>query len=94
MSLKPPAQLVKGVLSPVKWYSEVLFGGIMALTMTGALVRDLSLRMRISRGLSLVLLFLSGYGVERYCRLRAVPVGLAMLGIGTILVAILEALGG
>lgn len=78
----------------MKRYYEVLFGGIMALTMTGALVRDLSLRMRISRELSLVLLFLSGNRVERYCRLRPVPVGLAMLGIGTILIAILEALGG
>jgi|GEM_PF-188457 len=52
----------------------------MALTMTGALVWDLSLRMRISRGPSLVLLFLDGYGVERCCGLRAVQVGLAMLG--------------
>ena len=35
MRLMPPAPLVKGVLSPVERYSEVLFGVLMALTMTG-----------------------------------------------------------
>jgi len=221
MGLKPPAPLVKGVLSPVERYSEVLFGVLMALTMTGALrvasateqesramffttlacniawgvvdavlyvlnslferlrrtliarslraspdegrsghllaealpdglaevltadelnalgqriarmsdlperpgvhgqdllgglgvfllivastfpvslpfllISDVSLAMRISRGLSLVLIFGCGYAVGRYSGLRAVPVGLTMLGIGAVLVAVLTALGG
>jgi hypothetical protein len=37
MSLMPPGQLVRGVLSPFERWAEVLFGLIMALTITGAL---------------------------------------------------------
>jgi VIT1/CCC1 family predicted Fe2+/Mn2+ transporter len=58
------------------------------------LIPEVSLAMRISRGLSLVLVFVCGYAVGRYSGLRAVPVGLTMLGIGAALVAVLTALGG
>ena len=34
---RPPGQLVRGILSPFERASEILFGLIMALTITGAL---------------------------------------------------------
>jgi len=58
------------------------------------LTPDLRLAQGISRGLSLGLLFLSGYAVGRFSGLRPVRVGLAMLAIGAVLVAIVTALGG
>ena len=58
------------------------------------LVHDATLAMVISRALSLALLFLSGFAVGRYAGLRPVPVGLAMLGIGVVLVGAVSALGG
>ena len=57
-------------------------------------VGDPVLAMRISRALSLALLFFCGYAVGRYSGLRASLVGLTMLGIGAVLVALLTALGG
>ena len=50
--------------------------------------------MAISRGLSLLLLFFSGYAVGRYAGLRPVWVGLSTLGIGAVLVGLVKALGG
>jgi hypothetical protein len=58
------------------------------------LLRDVGTAMKVSRGLGLALLFLSGYGVGRYSGLSGVKVGLAMLGIGAVLVAVVTALGG
>ncbi len=180
MRTRPPGPVVQGILSPHDRASEVLFGLIMALTLTGALevgraterdtralfvttlacnvawglvdgvmyvlnqvlgrgrealeaaldagpraadlraadvlgglgvfllvvastfpvalpflvLADAGLAMKVSRGLSLVLLFLTGYAVGRYSGLRPVSVGLSMLGLGAVLVAIVKALGG
>jgi hypothetical protein len=58
------------------------------------LLEDVGLAMKVSRGLGLALMFLSGYGVGRYSGLSPVKVGLAMLGIGAVLVAVVTALGG
>jgi VIT1/CCC1 family predicted Fe2+/Mn2+ transporter len=58
------------------------------------LVGDPARAMAISRGLSLLLLFLSGYAVGRYAGLRPVWVGLSMLTIGVVLVGLVTALGG
>jgi hypothetical protein len=58
------------------------------------LVQDVGVAMKVSRGLGLALLFLSGYAVGRYSGLSPVKVGLAMLGIGAVLVAVVTALGG
>jgi len=57
-------------------------------------MQDVGLAMKVSRGLSLLLLFLSGYAVGRYSGLSPVRVGLAMLAIGVVLVAVVTALGG
>lgn len=58
------------------------------------LVSDVGLAMKVSRGLSLLLLFLSGFTMGWYSGLHPVRVGLAMLGIGAVLVAAVTALGG
>jgi hypothetical protein len=57
-------------------------------------IRDFALAMAVSRGLSLLLLFLSGYAVGRYAGLGPLRTGLAMLGIGVVLVGLVTALGG
>jgi VIT1/CCC1 family predicted Fe2+/Mn2+ transporter len=58
------------------------------------LIHDVSLAKTVSRGLSLALLFVGGYAVGRYSGVRPVWMGLAMLGIGAVLVAAVTALGG
>jgi VIT1/CCC1 family predicted Fe2+/Mn2+ transporter len=58
------------------------------------LVREPAKAMAISRGLSLLLLFFSGYAVGRYAGLRPVWVGLSTLAIGAVLVGVVKALGG
>jgi VIT1/CCC1 family predicted Fe2+/Mn2+ transporter len=89
---------------PPRIHREDLIGGcgvfllVVASTFPVALpflvMGDPALAMAISRGLSLVLLFVSGYAVGRFAGLRPVRVGLAMLGIGALLVATVTALGG
>ncbi len=58
------------------------------------LLPDLKLAMVVSRGVSLLLLFVGGYFVGRYSGLRPVRVGLGVLAIGVVLVAVVTALGG
>ena len=58
------------------------------------LVHEPAEAMAISRGLSLLLLFFSGYAVGRYAGLRPVWVGLSTLAIGAVLVGVVKALGG
>jgi len=58
------------------------------------LLEEVGVAMKVSRGLALALLFVSGYGIGRYSGLSPVKVGLAMLGIGAVLVAVVTALGG
>jgi len=57
-------------------------------------IDDATAAMAISRALSLALLFFSGVAVGRFAGLRPVSVGLAMLGIGVVLVGAVSALGG
>jgi len=58
------------------------------------LIPDVPLAKAVSRGLALALLFAGGYSVGRYSGVRPVWMGLAMLGIGAVLVAVVTALGG
>jgi len=57
-------------------------------------IGDPVLAMRVSRAISLGLLFVSGSAVGRYAGLRSWAVGLSMLGVGAVLVAAVTALGG
>lgn len=50
--------------------------------------------LRVSNGIALVMLFFAGYSLGRFGRQRPVLTGLAMTGIGVVLVAITIALGG
>lgn len=58
------------------------------------LVQDAFTALRISNGIAIVMLFLSGYSLGRVARSRPIRTGLAMTGIGVVLVAITIALGG
>lgn len=55
---------------------------------------DVAVAKAVSRGLALALLFAGGYAVGRYSGVRPVWMGLAMLGVGAVLVAVVTALGG
>jgi hypothetical protein len=50
--------------------------------------------MRVSNGVAIALLFICGYSLGRYAGLRPLTTGLAMMGIGVVLVALTIALGG
>ena len=57
-------------------------------------VSDHVLALRLSNAIALVSLFAIGYALARYAHLRPILMGLAMLGIGTVLVLLAIALGG
>jgi VIT1/CCC1 family predicted Fe2+/Mn2+ transporter len=57
-------------------------------------ISDVPVARAVSQGLALALLFVAGYGVGRYSGARPVWMGLAMVGIGAVLVAAVTALGG
>ncbi len=59
-----------------------------------AFLEDAVTALRVSNGIALVMLFLAGYSLGRFGRHRPVRTGLAMTGIGVVLVAITIALGG
>jgi VIT1/CCC1 family predicted Fe2+/Mn2+ transporter len=58
------------------------------------LFRDVAVAKGISRGLALLLLFLSGSAVGRYSGFGELRMGLVVLGIGVVLVGMVIALGG
>jgi hypothetical protein len=55
---------------------------------------DARLALRVSNGIAIVMLFLTGYAMARYAGARAVRVGVAMVVIGLVLVGLTIALGG
>ncbi|MGZ6078546.1 MAG: hypothetical protein ACXWK6_12125 [Myxococcaceae bacterium] len=85
-------------------HGQDLLGGIAVFLLVAAstfpvalpflLLGDLAQAKVLSRGLALVLLFSSGVALGRYAGLRPVRTGLATLGIGAVLVALVTALGG
>ncbi len=57
-------------------------------------LHEAHLALRISNGIAIVLLFGTGHMLAGYARLRRIRTGLAMVGIGAVLVALTIALGG
>jgi hypothetical protein len=57
-------------------------------------ISELQPALRVSNGVALAMLFLAGYKLGRHGGLRPVRTGLAMAGIGVVLVGITIALGG
>ena len=57
-------------------------------------IHELQFALRISNGVAIFLLFASGYMLANYAGLRRVVTGLAMVAIGSSLVAVAIALGG
>ncbi len=85
-------------------HGEDLLGGLAVFFLVAAstfpvalpflLLSDPAQAKVLSRGLALVLLFLSGFALGRYAGLRPVQAGLVTLAIGVVLVALVTALGG
>jgi hypothetical protein len=57
-------------------------------------MHDARLALRISNGIAIAMLFATGSMLAGYAGTRRVPTGLAMVGIGVVLVALTIALGG
>jgi VIT1/CCC1 family predicted Fe2+/Mn2+ transporter len=57
-------------------------------------VSPVQLAMRVSNGVAIALLFVAGLLLGRYSGLRPIVMGLAMMGIGIVLVLLTIALGG
>ena len=57
-------------------------------------IHNAHLAVRISNAIAIVLLFGTGHMLARYAGLRPIVTGLAMVGIGAVLVALTIALGG
>lgn len=55
---------------------------------------ELHRAMRVSNGVAIAMLYVTGHGLGRYAGLRPVPTGLAMVAIGVVLVGVTIALGG
>jgi hypothetical protein len=58
------------------------------------LFAQLPLAMRVSNGVAIVMLYITGYSLARYAGLRPVRTGLVMVAIGVVLVLVTIALGG
>ena len=86
----------------VQWEDVLGALGVFALVVASTfpvaapflLIADLQVAKAVSRGLALALLCAGGYAVGRFSGVRPVWMGLAMLGIGAVLVAVVTALGG
>jgi VIT1/CCC1 family predicted Fe2+/Mn2+ transporter len=59
-----------------------------------AFMQDARLALRISNGIAIAMLFAAGSMLATYAGIRRVPTGLAMVAIGSALVALTIALGG
>jgi hypothetical protein len=59
-----------------------------------ALIQDVTLAKNVSRGIALAMLFFGGLALGRYAGYGSWRVGLMMIGLGTALVAAINALGG
>jgi hypothetical protein len=57
-------------------------------------MHDARLALRISNGIAIAMLFATGSMLAGYAGMRRIPTGLAMVGIGIVLVALTIALGG
>jgi VIT1/CCC1 family predicted Fe2+/Mn2+ transporter len=57
-------------------------------------MQDVALAMRVSNGIAVVMLFLTGYAFGRCSEYRPWLTGLAMVVLGCVLVAVTIALGG
>jgi hypothetical protein len=57
-------------------------------------IRDAHLALRVSNGVAIALLFGAGHLLAGHAGLRRLPTGLAMVAIGSVLVALAIALGG
>ena len=72
----------------------LVVAGTFPVALPFLLFRDVAVAKGVSRGLALVLLFLSGSAVGSYSGLGAGRIGVLILGIGVVLVALVMALGG
>jgi VIT1/CCC1 family predicted Fe2+/Mn2+ transporter len=58
------------------------------------ILKNVTLALRVSKAIAIVLLFLTGYAFGRVTGRRPVRVGIAMVVLGAILVVLTMALGG
>jgi hypothetical protein len=68
--------------------------GTLPVTLPFALLSDVALAMRVSQGIGLTMLFLSGSALGHYAGFGTWRSGFAMLAIGVALVSLVIALGG
>jgi VIT1/CCC1 family predicted Fe2+/Mn2+ transporter len=90
MRVRPTGQDLRGALGVFL----LVFLSTFPVALPFLLVPDAHRAVRVSNAVGVLLLFLSGWALGRYSGLRAVAVGLAMAGIGVLLVAMTIALGG
>jgi hypothetical protein len=72
----------------------LVFLSTLPVVLPFAFFHDARFALRISNGIAIVMLFAAGHALARFAGLRRVPTGLAMVAIGTALVALTIALGG
>jgi len=68
--------------------------GTLPVTLPFAFLSDVSIAMRVSQGIGLIMLFLNGCALGHYAGFRTWSSGFAMLAIGVALVGLIIALGG
>jgi VIT1/CCC1 family predicted Fe2+/Mn2+ transporter len=79
-----------GALAVLLWVFVVTF----PVAIPFILMQEVARAMRVSNAIAVVLLFLAGYTFGRCAEYRPLPTGLAMVALGSVLVAITIALGG
>jgi hypothetical protein len=90
-----PRRLLTGEdLRGALWSAILVVLATLPPTIPFLLVADARLALRISNGVALVSLFLSGFWLGRATGIRAWLLGIAMMVLGSLLVAVTIALGG
>jgi hypothetical protein len=90
----PRPRIARGDLAGALGVFALVMLGTLPVTMPFVFVSDVALALRVSQGVGLAMLFLSGSALGHYAGFGALRWGFAMLAIGVALVSLVIALGG
>jgi hypothetical protein len=90
----PPPRVTRGDLAGAFGVFALVVLGTLPVTLPFAFLSDVTRALRVSQGIGLTMLFLSGCALGHYTGFRTWLSGVAMLAIGVALIAVVIALGG
>ena len=93
-SVPPRPKLQSGDLLAALAIFLLVVASTFPIVLPFALIQDVPVAKNTSRGIALAMLFLGGLALGRYAGYGSWRAGLLMVGLGTVLVGVINALGG